>query len=109
MEELSIWLEEQNGGMRTYLEFQQKVSLLSKRDASNSALYALMGLIAQRFYQAYDGEPLPVDAANEALARLRSIVANARQAMQSSAQDQLRLLNELAGLELVARRIYSMQ
>ena len=109
MEELSIWLEEQNGGMRTYLEFQQKVSILSKNDASNGALYALMGLVAQRFYQAYDGEPLPVDAANEALARLRSIVADARQAMQSSAQDQLRLLNELAGLELVARRIYSMQ
>ena len=109
MEELSIWLEEQNGGMRTYLDFQQKVSRLSKSDASNGALYALMGLVAQRFYQAYDGEPLPVDAANEALARLRSIVADARRAMQSSAQDQLRLLNELAGLELVARRIYSMQ
>jgi hypothetical protein len=109
MEELSIWLEDQNGGMRTYLEFQQKVSILSKRDASNSALYALMGLVAQRFYQAYDGEPLPVDAANEALARLRAVVADARQAMQASAQDQLRLLNELAGLELVARRIYSMQ
>ena len=109
MEELSIWLEDQNGGMRTYLEFQQKVSILSKRDASNSALYALMGLVAQRFYQAYDGEPLPVDAANEALARLRAVVADARQAMQASAQDQLGLLNELAGLELVARRIYSMQ
>ena len=109
MEELSIWLEEQNGGMRTYLDFQQKVSILSKSDASNGALYALMGLVAQRFYQAYDGEPLPVDAANEALARLRSIVADARRAMQSSAQDQLQLLNELAGLELVARRIYSMQ
>lgn len=109
MEELSIWLEDQNGGMRTYLEFQQKVSILSKRDASNSALYALMGLVAQRFYQAYDGEPLPVDAANEALARLRAVVADARQAMQASAQDQLRLLNELAGLELVVRRIYSMQ
>lgn len=109
MEELSIWLEDQNGGMRTYLEFQQKVSILSKNDASNGALYALIGLVAQRFYQAYDGEPLPVDAANEALARLRSIVADARRAMQSSAEDQLRLLNELAGLELAARRIYSMQ
>lgn len=109
MEELSIWLEDQNGGMRTYLEFQQKVSILSKNDASNGALYALIGLVAQRFYQAYDGEPLPVDAANEALARLRSIVADARRAMQSSAEDQLRLLNELAGLELAGRRIYSMQ
>lgn len=109
MEELSTWLKDQNGGMRTYLEFQQKVSLLSKRDASNSALYALMGLVAQRFYQAYDGEPLPVDAANEALARLRTVVVDATRAMQSNAQDQLRLLNELAGLELGARRIYSMQ
>ena len=109
MEELSIWLGDQNGGMRTYLEFQQKVSILSKRDASNSALYALMGLVAQRFYQAYDGEPLPVDAANEALASLRAVVADATRAMQSDAQEQLRLLNELAGLELAGRRIYSMQ
>lgn len=109
MEELSIWLNDQNGGMRTYLEFQQKVSTLSKRDAPNSALYALMGLVAQRFYQAYDGEPLPVDAATEALARLRAVVADAADAKQSNAQDQLRLLNELAGLELVARRINSIQ
>lgn len=109
MEELSIWLNDQNGGMRTYLEFQQKVSILSRHDGSNGALYALMGLVAQRFYQAYDGEPLPVDAAQEALARLRRVVADATRVMHSEAQDQIRLLNELAGLELVARRIYSMQ
>ncbi|MDP2781533.1 hypothetical protein [Devosia sp.] len=107
MEELSIWLEEQSGGVRTYLEFQQKVSVLLKTDAANSALYALMGAIAQRFYQKYDGEPLPVDAANGALSELRSIVANASSSMQADAQHQLALLNELAGLELSARRISS--
>lgn len=109
MEELFAWLNDQNGGMRTYLEFQQKVSLLSKRDASHGALYALMGLVAQRFYQAYDGEPLPVDAAHKALASLRAVVSDATRVMHSDAQDQLRLLNELAGMELVTRRINSMQ
>jgi len=109
MEELSIWLNDQNGGMRTYLEFQQKVSILSKHDGSNRALYALMGLVAQRFYQAYDGEPLPVDAAQEALAHLRTVVADATRVMKSDTQEQLGLLNELAGLDLGARRINSMQ
>ena len=109
MEELSIWLEDQSGGMRTYLEFQQKVSVLSKRDTSNRALYALMGAVAQRFCQAYDGEPLPVGAANEALSKLRTIVAEARTAVLANAQDQLKLLNELAGMELATRRFYSTQ
>lgn len=109
MEELSIWLNDQNGGMRTYLEFQQKVSILSKSDASNRALYALMGLVAQRFFQAYEGEPLPVDAAQEAFARLRTVVADATEVMKSDGQEQLRLLNELAGLELGVRRINSIQ
>jgi hypothetical protein len=109
MEELSIWLEGQNGGMRTYLEFQQRVSVLAKHDGSNRALYALMGAVAQRFYQAYDGEPLPVDAANKAIAKLRDMVADASSALHGSAQDRLTVLNELAGLELVERRIYSTQ
>jgi hypothetical protein len=68
-----------------------------------------MGAVAQRFYQAYDGEPLPVDAANEALASLRRMVADARSALNATAKEQLTLLDRLAGLELVQRRIYLTQ
>lgn len=100
MEELRDWLKSQNGGLGTYIEFQQKSSRLVSVDDRHAALYQLLSAAAGRFIAAYDSMPLPTGVAVKALTRLQSLVAAAAAAIARPAEDQLRVLNEIARTDL---------
>jgi hypothetical protein len=98
--ELLDWLRNQKGGVGTYTDFQNRALALRSVDTRNAALARLLADLAGRFADAYDGEPLSVGVANEALARLTSYVEKAVQANSASPEEQLALLNEIGLAEL---------
>lgn len=100
MDELREWLKSQNGGLGTYLDFQQKSSQLVSLDDRHAALYQLLSAAAGRFIAIYDGMPLPTGVAAEALARLRSLVDAASASAARSAEEQLQVLNQIARTDL---------
>jgi hypothetical protein len=100
MDEIFNWLKNQKGGTGTYIEFQRRMLALRLVDAQNAALARLLADLAGRFADAYDGEPLPVSVASEALSRLTGYVEKAVRAKDVSLADQLALLNEIGLAEL---------
>jgi len=102
MRELEAWLHGQNGGIRTYLDFQRRCSELGQQDPALAAFYLLLGTAAGRFVAFYDGEPLPVDVAQTSLARLRDLVARSINGWFGSAEQQLAILNDIATTDLTA-------
>ncbi len=100
MNELLAWLRDQKGGLRTYQEFRGKALALRAADPENAALARLLADLAGRFADIYDGEPLPVDIANDALARLTAHVEKAARTMGQNPAERLAFLNELAVAEL---------
>lgn len=100
MNELLVWLGSQKGGVGTYTEFQNKALALRSEDAQNAAVARLLADLAGRFADAYDGEPLSVGVASEALGRLKGYVAKAAEAKSASPAEQLALLNEIGLAEL---------
>ncbi|KRA40233.1 hypothetical protein [Devosia sp. Root635] len=105
MEQLCSWLESQSGGVRTYIEFQKKSAYLAQKDQANGSLYILLGMVAQRFSNRYDGEPLPVDTATAALQEFAVLLRRASDLANKDANLQLRFLNEIATLDLTAQQL----
>ena len=100
MNELLEWLRAQNGGVRTYYEFQSKALALRDQDPENAGLMRLLADLAARFADAHDGQPLSVPVANEALARLMFYVEKAARTKDGSLAERLALLNEIGRAEL---------
>src|SRR5215218_292012 len=100
MDELLAWLKHQNGGLRTYVDFQQRAARLASEQGEHAALFLLLSSLSGRFATSYDGMPLPVDIANKGLTSLTGHVEKAAAAMKRGADDQLRLLNEIAQADL---------
>ena len=100
MDELLDWLCLQKGGIRTYIEFQQRALRLSSTEPEHAALLRLLGDLAGRFVDEYDEQPLPVDVAERALARLASLVRQAARVTTSPPSEQITLLNEIGRAEL---------
>ena len=98
--ELLEWLLTQKGGVGTYYEFQRKVLTLRNRDTENAALARLLADLAGRFAEAYDGQPLSVSLANEALGRLTAFVETAVRTKNASLAERLALLNEIGRADL---------
>jgi hypothetical protein len=101
VEELHDWLTEQSGGLRTYLEFQKKSLALARTDTANASILSLLGNAAGRFAARFEGQPLSVDAAETAISRLRSLVAEARLIQQADAPAKMRFANKVALTDLV--------
>jgi hypothetical protein len=100
MDELVAWLKHQNGGLRTYVEFQQRAARLASEQAENAAMFHLLSALSGRFASSYDGMPLPVELANKALGQLTALAERASTTTKRSPEDQLRLLNEIAQADL---------
>jgi hypothetical protein len=100
MDDLLAWLKHQNGGLRTYVDFQQRAARLASEQGEHAALFLLLSSLSGRFATSYDGVPLPVDVANKGLTSLTAYVEKAAAAMKRGADDQLRLLNEIAQADL---------
>jgi hypothetical protein len=100
MNELYNWLNAQSGGLGTFSDFQQRSAQLVLEEENFAALFQLLSNMAGRFVSAYDGAPLPTAVAACALARLRDFLRRAAEARWRSAEEQLHLLNEIAGADL---------
>jgi hypothetical protein len=99
MGELLSWLKLQNGGVRTFREFQRKSLALAANEPDHAALLRLLGDLAGRFADAYDGCPLPADVGVCALARLAGLLEKAAE-FESAAPGYLPVLNEAGLAEL---------
>ena len=101
MNELYEWLEGQNGGMRTYTEFQRQAYSIAGQDMKNSAILALLGAVASRFAGRFEGEPFSVDEASAALEQFKAIVKDAIAATGKSDIEQLAFANSIATFDLL--------
>jgi hypothetical protein len=101
LKELRNWLAEQKGGVRTYMEVQQRLETMGL-DAKHPALTRMLADLAGRFIDVYDGEPLVVGVAETALARLTALVEAAAALPEGDAAQELQLLNEIGRTELSA-------
>lgn len=100
MEELTQWLKPQHKGLRTYKTFQQKVLELGSQRRDQYALYYLLAALVGRFVDVYEDNPLTLDVTDEAHKRLVGIAEKSSQYDRMSADDRLKLLNEIAAMEL---------
>jgi hypothetical protein len=100
MDELVAWLKHQNGGLRTYIDFQQRTARLASEQTEHAALFSLLSSLSGRFATSYDGMPLPVEVANKALSRLTTLAETAVTTMKRGPEERLRLLNEIAQADL---------
>lgn len=94
------WLEAQKGGVATFYEFQRKALQLHAANSEHAALLRLLADTAGRFADAFDGEPLEVSVACEALNRLTGHVRKAAGLDSDRTQAHLDLLNSIASTEL---------
>ena len=100
MEELVNWLKSQHKGLRAYKTFHQKVLDFGAQHRDQYALYYLLAMLVGRFVDAYEDSPLTLDVTDEAHKRLVAIAEKGSQFNSLSAEDRLKLLNEIASMEL---------
>ena len=100
MDELLAWLREQKAGLGTFAAFQDRAVQLASRNEDHVAAFQLLSGLASRFVSAYDRMPLGTDVANTALATLLRLVEAAATSAHGSADEQLRVLDEIARAEL---------
>lgn len=104
MEDLLAWLKEQNGGIGTYFGLQQRAQKFVATDPEHAAVFQLLSNLAGRFASSYEDEPLPVDVAQSALARITELVEQAALSTNSPPEDRLRILNQIASTDLITLR-----
>lgn len=100
MEELAHWLKSQHKGLRTYKTFHQKVLDLGASNRGQYALYYLLAMLVGRFVDAYEDSPLTLDVTDEAHKRLVAIAEKCSHFEKMSADERLKILNEIAAMEL---------
>lgn len=100
MEELTQWLKSQHKGLQTYKVFQQRVLDLGAQNREHYALYYLLAMLVGRFLEAYVDNPLTLDVAEKAQKRLAAVTERASRYDSMSADDRLKMLNEIAAAEL---------
>jgi hypothetical protein len=102
MHALDFWLKSQPAGLGTFVGAQQQLLDELAKDTDHAALYRMLADRVARFVQYYDGEPLDADVAERALERLRELVAIASTARGAPADERLKVLNDLARIDLRA-------
>lgn len=104
MNDLSEWLEQQNGGIRTYTEFQRKAYVLARENSADAALLALLGGVAARFAARFEGEPLSVDDAAEAITQFKRILHKAITVAAGNVTEKMDFANDIATYDLLDAR-----
>lgn len=100
MDELLTWLRQQHASVRVFSQFCEKAMALRAKEPQHAALARLLADLAGNFSEAYFGEPLALDVAEKALARLTEIVEKAVRANSAGLPEQMALLNEIGRMEL---------
>ncbi|BCH21011.1 hypothetical protein MesoLjLc_07840 [Mesorhizobium sp. L-8-10] len=99
--DLLQWLEMQKGGVATFYEFQHRSLALRSQDGQHAGLLRLLADLAGRFADLYDGEPLDLSTANQAVYSLTGYVREATQLKPGEAGELLELMNRIGLAELV--------
>lgn len=100
MKELYKWLSTQHNGLKTYNALQNKLLELAKEQHQDAALLHLLAILAERFSSYYYEEPLPVEVADRAFAKLKRLVEKSTNWEHTSDANKIELLNEIACTEL---------
>jgi hypothetical protein len=100
MDELLDWLRQQNGSVRVFSRFSEMALALRSKEPQHAALARLLADLAGNFSEAYFGEPLPLDVAERALAKLTELVEKGVKANVAGLPQQMALLNEIGAMEL---------
>ena len=101
MVELHSWLSGQHPGLKTYVALQQKTNELAQSDTEHRAVYKLLSSILDPFIASFDEEPLPAGVAETTFQRLLSVVRDADNAISLAPDQQIRVLNKIASVDLV--------
>jgi len=101
MSTLHSWLSGQHLGLGTYRTFQERTMELALSDGQHAAFYKLLSTMVDPFIWSFDEEPLPVDVANKTFERVLAVVRDAEYAISLAPEQQIKILNELASVELV--------
>src|SRR3954465_15916640 len=75
MNELHDWLSRQHHGLCTFQLFRGKVAHLGEKEPYKKALYVLLSRLADRYIEAFDEKPVPVEVADRAYQRLLTLLA----------------------------------
>ncbi|MFC3722445.1 hypothetical protein [Neoaquamicrobium sediminum] len=90
-------LNEQGGGVRAYEACARAARARIADEPENAAALFLISFAAQRFVEAYDDQPLTVDAAGEELEQFTAFVSTLDAAWANgSAEAKLEALNTVA-------------
>lgn len=102
MHALDSWLKTQPAGFGTFVGAQQQLLRELSKGDEHAAFYRVLADRVARFVEYYDGEPLEAHVAEEALERLKELVARANTAWGAAADERLAALNDLARADLRA-------
>lgn len=100
MDELLQWLRQQTVSVRVFSQLCEQALALRTKEPQHAAMARLIATLAGNFSESYFSEPLPLDVAERALARLTELVEKAVRARAAALPEQMALLNELAMAEL---------
>ena len=103
MTELHTWLSVQHPGLRTYKTFQQKTMQLARLTWNIGRCTNSCHRSSIPYIDSFDGEPLPADVAEISFGRLRAVVRDAENSIALAPLDQVKVLNEIAAVELMSR------
>jgi hypothetical protein len=101
MDELLEWLRQQNTSVRVFSQFCEKALALRAKEPQHAAMARLLASVAGDFSESYFGEPLALDVAQRALARLTTLVEKAVQANSAGPPQQMDVLNQIATTDLI--------
>ena len=93
---------EREPGVRSFETLANECRRLGSEDSANAVHFTLVGLAAQQFYDAFEGQPLPVEEAYAAKERLLAAARESAQALSADAETKLAALNRLA--QMILRR-----
>jgi hypothetical protein len=99
MNDLYDWLFQQHRGLRTFQLFRQKLARLAVDEPDHRALYTLLSLLAARYIDAFDEEPVPIPVADRTYENLLRLVATLD--LSASAERRLADLNRVAAVDLL--------
>ncbi|MCR5856774.1 hypothetical protein [Mesorhizobium sp. J428] len=71
------WLEMQKGGVATFYEFQRRSLALRASHGRQAGLLRLLADLSGCFADEFDGEPLDLSTASQALSQLNALVREA--------------------------------
>jgi hypothetical protein len=97
---LSDWLSRQNDSLVTHSQFARLSADASRDHPEQAAAARLLALLALRFFDRYDQEPLPAETAEQAIRKLRDLTAAAARVESHDSRQVIAVLNQIAVADL---------